>query len=1053
MLPKWRTGLLLGVLLGTVGGAPPAAPAAGADAFERRREACERAVRDLAAGFGSRYPGGEAFLRRARDLAGEGPDRERRLETLRREALLANPLLDFDRLLLVRRGPRSPRLGLPMNWEGNASLPRTGFDDEIAVLSPVRPDGKLSTLYRPPGSRFTGDLDLHWDADRLLFSMPGANGRWQVHEIRTDGTGLREIPLIDAPDVDNYDACYLPGGGLLFSSTAPFIGVPCVGGAAPVANLYRRDGDGPVRRLTFEQDHDWCPTVLEDGRILYLRWEYADLPHFASRILFQMNPDGSGQSEFYGSGSYWPNSVFYARPVPGHPSRFLGVVSGHHDVPRMGELVLFDVSLGRREAEGAVQRIPGRDRKVVPVVRDALVKDSWPKFLHPWPLSDKYVIVSAQPAPGSPWGIYLADVFDNLVLLHETPDAALLEPVPLRRRQRPPVVPDRVRPERKDALVHISDLYTGEGLRGVPRGTVKALRLFTYEFAYHGMGGQVHRVGLDGPWDIKRVLGTVPVEEDGSACFRVPANTPISLQPLDADGKALQLMRSWMTAMPGEVVSCVGCHEGRGAAPPARAPRASLAAPSDIRPWYGPPRGFSFRRELQPVLDRHCVRCHAGTAAVDLRDGPDVQPGGGKLAYDRHAHFPPSYLALRSFVRTPTIESDLHVLMPAEVHADTTRLVQLLRKGHHGVELDPEGWDRLVTWIDLNTPAHGSWEEITDPARVAAVRARRRAMDRAYAALDDAPEASVGDPYAPACRPATPPPPAAPRPAVAGWPFGEDEARRLQAAAAPPSRLLDLGAGVRLELRRIPPGAFVLGDEEDGPPRAARIDRAFWMGTVEVSNAQFARFDPSHDSRLETGDFLQFSEQERGYPVNGSAQPVCRVSWERATAFCRWLSERTGERAALPTEEQWEYACRAGSDRPLSFGGTDADFSRFANLADRSLRRVDTFGWGLPSGAVPPWRPAVEAVDDGHRVSAPVGSFAPNAWGLHDLHGNVAEWTRTPDARTPGRRLACGGSWYDRPRHARAAARQSYPAWQGVYDVGFRIVIEDEGTADRKGSP
>ena len=145
----------------------------------------------------------------------------------------------------------------------------------------------------------------------------------------------------------------------------------------------------------------------------------------------------------------------------------------------------------------------------------------------------------------------------------------------------------------------MANVYVGRGLDGVPRGTVKRLRLFTYQFAYHGMGGQVNRVGLDGPWDVKRIVGTVPVEPDGSAYFRVPANTPLSLQPLDADGKALQLMRSWMTAMPGEVLSCVGCHEHQNTAVPNTDTMALRKAPADIAPFYGPARGFSFVREVQ----------------------------------------------------------------------------------------------------------------------------------------------------------------------------------------------------------------------------------------------------------------------------------------------------------------------------------------------------------------------------------------------------------------------------------------------------------------------
>ncbi|MBI2299619.1 MAG: SUMF1/EgtB/PvdO family nonheme iron enzyme [Armatimonadetes bacterium] len=1038
--------------------------------------AMRRAIDDLSAEFGDRYPHGEEYLARLAALeprlaaarAGADVAAADALVAFQREALLSNPLLGFDRLLVVRRGVG--QLGLPQNWQSNSSLPRTGYDNELMVLSPVRPDGGLTTLYKPDGGRFVGDACLGFDARTLLFSMPGGNGRWQVHELGLDGAGPRQLPLIPDPDVDNYDACYLPDGKLLFTSTAPFTGVPCVTGADHVSNLYLFDPRAvgqSIRRLTFEQDHDWCPTVLEDGRVMYLRWEYSDIPHYVARILFTMNPDGTDQRERYGSNSYWPNAVFYAKPIPGEPSRFVAVVGGHHDVPRMGELVLFDTARGRREADGVVQRIPGWGKPVEPRTLDGLVGASWPKFLHPWPLSAKYFLVAAKPTAGSEWGLYLADVFDNLVLIKHAPGSALLEPIPLRVRPVPPVIPSRVQPGRRDGTIAITDIYAGPGLAGVPAGTVKRLRLFTYQFAYHGMGGQVNRVGLDGPWDIKRVLGTVPVEPDGSANFRVPANTPISIQPLDAEGKALQLMRSWTTVMPGETQSCVGCHEPQNSAGINRPTLASRRAPDAITPWYGATRGFSFRREVQPVLNAYCTECHAGKQAPDLRDRPDVHPQATSNDYNNGTHFPPSYLALRSFVRGPSIESDIHLLTPAEYHADTTRLVRMLQKGHHGVRLSAEAWDRLITWIDLNTPAHGTWHEIVGEGAVTAQNARRRAMNERYAGVDEDPEA------VPSLRP---PLPAKERAGVrsilfAGGSDGLDlplpppwqgggSIRRVAEGGGDPNGAgaVDLGSDLKLDLVPLPAGSFILGDDhgcvDEQPATRVTVPAGLRIGRTEVTNAQFAHFDPRHDSRLESGDFLQFSVEERGYPTNLPDQPVCRVSWAEATAFCAWLSARTGLRLRLPTEGEWEYACRAGTTTPWWYGDRGDDFAPNANLADARLHAVDTFGWGLPSGAVPPWRPAVETVNDGYRVSAPVGQFRPNAWGVHDMCGNVAEWTASPyrpypyqddrrNASDPqAKKVVRGGSWWDRPADARSGYRAAYPAWRRVYDVGFRVVCE-----------
>ncbi len=173
--------------------------------------------------------------------------------------------------------------------------------------------------------------------------------------------------------------------------------------------------------------------------------------------------------------------------------------------------------------------------------------------------------------------------------------------------------------------------------------------------------------------------------------------------------------------------------------------------------------------------------------------------------------------------------------------------------------------------------------------------------------------------------------------------------------------------------------------------------------------------------------------------------------------FCDWLAKKSGKKVSLPTEAQWEYACRAGSGDSMSYGAVDIDFAKLANLADKNLRRMDKLGWGLPVGAVPPWKPSIETVDDGHRVSAPGGAFKANAWGVFDMHGNVAEWTRSAykpypykddDGRnaTDGaaRRTVRGGSWYDRPKQATSSFRMQYYAHQKVYNVGFRVVIESK---------
>jgi formylglycine-generating enzyme required for sulfatase activity len=956
-----------------------------------------------------------------------------------RSALLANPLLDGDRLLFVRRTTNN--LGLPQNWQQLRDLNHRGLTNEIAVLSALRGEPMTRMLHQSAPGIYAGDLQLHWDARRLMFTGQNAKGVHRVYTLDIDSPAqITELPLIPDDDVDNYTGCWLADDSVLFISNASFIGVPCVVGSSYVGSLYRwYPTDGHIRRLTFDQDHNWCPTQLADGRVMYLRWEYSDIAHYVSRILFTMNPDGTGQRELYGSGSYWPNAMFYARPIPDDPHRFAAIVTGHHGVPRMGELTIFDPSRGRKEAQGAIQRIPGRGQPVQAVYKDELVNDSWPKFLHPWPLGGAYFLAACKPDAKALWGLYLVDAFDNLTLIREESGFALFEPVPLQKQCRPIQISDQVATNSKTSHVKITDIYSGPGLTGVPRGTVKNLRIFTYSFGYRGMGAEQDRVGLDGPWDVKRVLGTVPVEADGSVYFEVPANTPVAFHPLDEKGRALQLMRSWITVMPDELQSCSGCHEPQnsGSGPQNRL-QALERTPSKIKPWYGPERGFSFNREMQPVLEHACVRCHDGTAGrPDFRCKPDVLIRTKEVYYVGSSHFPPAYLALRAFVRGHTQEGDLQLPYPCDYHASTTELVQLLESGHHGVKLDSESWDRITTWIDLNTPAHGTWTEIVGEKRMANVAARRNELQVRYAGPDEKHE--IIHASAVFTAPAEPPAPEPVRqepPTVAGWPFDTATARAKQQALGETRRTFSLGGNVKLSFARIPPGKFVMADG-----RVAEIKRPLWMSVDEINNEQYARFDPVHDSRMERGEFLQFTVQERGYPLNMPTQPVCRVSCEAAEAFCRFVAKQSGARVRLPDGVEWEWAARAGAATPMFYGLPDADFSSFANLADATFRRMDRFRANMPGAAVPEWRPADTNYNDGFRVSAPVGNFAANAWGLRDVHGNVWEWTadRLPD----GRACARGGSWWKRPTHATFAALAVYPPWQRVYDVGFRVLLEE----------
>jgi formylglycine-generating enzyme required for sulfatase activity len=1106
--------------------------------FRNNFDSLRLAIEDLTRTFGEQYPHGRTYLARLAALEKAVKETGAPLQPLAdafdalfKEALLANPLIDFDKLLFVD----SFHPMTPANWLSLDRVRGTTPEGGVAlkVLSPVSPDGEVTTLFVPPDRRNLIAIDLHWDAQKLLYTADGLSEHGhELFEVdlppkRDPTTGLpivREIETIPDKDVRNYDGCYCPDDSIIFVSTATMNGVPCIRGKSPIGNLYRRKTDGSIERLTHDQDHDWHPTMLPDGRVMYLRWDYTDTPHAFHRVMFSMNPDGTGQAAMYGSNSYWPNSTFYAKPVPGSSTKFVGAVMGHHSA-KTGGMLLFDTARGRFETDGVVQRIPGFGKEVLPRIKDGLGFDA-PNITSSHPLSDKYFLAACWPGG---WrrkkkgqGIYLMDVFDNGLELCSIEGRFLLEPTPWKKRVRPPVLPDRTDPTADTATVLLENVYTGQGTKGVPRGTIKSLRLFSYNFAMRRMGGQSDRVGLDGPWEVRVILGTVPVASDGSACFTVPAMTPIAVQPLDEEGKAVQLMRSWFTCRPGEVLSCVGCHENGHEGTPYQNPAAARREPSTIKPWHGPRRGFSFNREVQPVLNRYCIGCHNAETAHTGTDGrrigdltlrPDVVVKGrawyrskkmrektlqeqidSPVLYRDHvaetkgkgyggAHFPPAYLELFRFARSATLESDLHVLAPYDFHADQTRLVQMLKKGHHGVRLDKEAWDRIVTWIDLNTPAPGSWKEVVNPEFPRDYGARRAELVGRYGGPPFDPETAVTLPHdgmtattgVSATKQAVEPIPVARPESIRERVSAKaDEASLAEARDPATGRLremtFDLSADkaileekyatmrgrrrrprvnpetLKMTFVRIPAGSYVTGNasgaEDELHERKVTVDEPFWIATQETTNELFCLFDPSHDSRLESNERLHFGDGAvRGIPLNRPRQPVVRVSLRQALAFCTWLSKKTRKRCTLPTEEQWEWAAVFGQCDEKGYA--DKDFSRRANLADKSYLLKHAHNEN------PLWRPAALHADDGVRVSADVASYAPNAAGVHDLIGNVAEWTTT--AWEPPKRMAApphvvakGGSWRDRPKTATPFSKMPARPDVKFVHVGFRAIIAED---------
>lgn len=1012
-------------------------------------------------GFGNIYSGDEAVLVNAEKAVAN-----------KRAILLANPLLNGDKILTVRyqlgnrdRRAMAPELGTQSNnWSNQESARRRGFNADIVELSNLRDEVQIRTIYKPDNTSSIADLKLHWDGDRAMFTQTMSDNRWNVFEVKLNNGDCKKLIDNPEPDLEFYDGTYLPDGRIIANSNIGYQGVPCVNGSDPVGNmvLYTPQSKN-LRRLTFDQDANWNPVIMNNGRVMYTRWEYTDLTHYYTRIVMNMNPDGTEQKALYGSGSMFPNSTFDVQPLPGYASAFVGIISGHHGVARSGRLILFDPAKARKGAAGMLQEIPHRNRPIVEEVKDRLVDGVWPQFIKPSPLNDTYFLVAAKLDKNDLWGIYLVDKFDNVTCLHKMEGEGYISPIAVRKTVTPPAIPDRVKLDDKQATVFIQDIYEGEGLKGIPRGTVKSLRLHAYEYAYVQIQSDHNWHGIQSGWDIKRMLGTVPVEEDGSVIFKIPANTPVSIQPLDKDGVAVQWMRSWLTGQPGEIVSCVGCHEDQNQIVIPKRVIASQKAPHALTPPEGGTRSFTFDLEVQPILDRACIACHNGEGkAFDLRGGKKDGRGYGT-----------SYLNLHPYVHRQGGEGDMVVLYPYEYHPNTSELVRLLKKGHYNVQLTDAEWRKIYNWIDYNAPDKGYFNANvlkSFPYQGYDQIERRKQLTDKYAGgagVDWKKE--IAD-YAAQLKNKGEIKPVMPKKVspvkekvlkVKGWPFAPDRVKEMLADEKETVKVLEIAPGVQMTFVRIPAGEFVMGsyhgEPDTYPTTKVKIDKAFWMGELEVTNQQYNTIFPQHDSRYVDQQWKDHVVP--GYPANKPEQPVIRVSYNDAMEYCKILSQKTGLNITLPTEAQWEWACRGGSDEDFWFGNLNADFGKKDNLADVTTNKFAVSGVDpQPMSPESPWYkyytflPKAANVDDGSLVQVGGKKYEANPFGLYCMHGNVAEWTRSdyvpyPYKENPKKvseyKVVRGGSYIERPKYSTAYSRKGFYPYQCVFNVGFRVIIED----------
>ncbi len=635
------------------------------------------------------------------------------------------------------------------HWKGNIHGGLCRLDLDAEAVADGKFAGVTELIKTDAGGAAIRDPALSYDAKRVLFAWrKGDKERfYHVYEMELATGRTRLITGADTYGA-SYEACYLPDGNIMFNSSRVVQSVDCAG--PDVSNLFICDRDGKfARQVGFDQVHTPCPVVLDDGRVVYMRWDYNDRSQIYTQALFQMNPDGTAQTEYFGNNTFEPTTFFHPRGIPG-TTKVMCALGGHHN-PQCGKLAIIDNTKGRQGIEGVTEIPSGKPPTYGRADRYAQQGD---QFCYPFPLDEKSLLVSYDPLAyyrgrgnnkdAMRFHLYYMTVDGKREILSADHRISSMRPIPVIPRKTPNIRASVVDHLKKTGTYFMQDIYHGPGLKGIERGTIKKLRVVALRFremnigsnGTSGKGGGARVVTPiatgTGAWDVKVILGDATVYEDGSAMFEVPAKTPVYFQALNENNQVIQTMRTWSTLMPGETFSCVGCHENKNDAPKTagKASQAMKAGAEQLKTFYGEPRGFSFPREVQPILDKHCIKCHSADGPEKAKDylltGDPIHDGASKRNWAR------SYMTL---TKTPIKGTECNrargqandvvnwisnssepTMIPPQYGGSTKSSLLAMNDPDASpcpanISLSREELDKLAAWIDLAIPFCGDYVE------------------------------------------------------------------------------------------------------------------------------------------------------------------------------------------------------------------------------------------------------------------------------------------------------------------------------------------------------
>ena len=561
-----------------------------------------------------------------------------------------------------------------------------------------RPHGTVTHWQNLPDAKDV-PAEFNWKS-------PNRKG-FHIYALNVEGTNLRK--LTDGP-YDDFDPCPLPDGGIAFMSSRRGGYVRCNNPFEPLPTqtLHRMDTDGKnLRTLSWHETNEWNPSILNDGRVVYTRWDYVDRSAAHFHGLWASNPDGTAPVVLFGNYTMELSAAYQPRAIPN--SNKIAFIAGAHHALIGGSLVLFDPTRAKYDPITGEDSFDSLER-LTPEVCFPETTEGWPNsyFSSPLPLSEDQFLVafSYQPLPAfgtgyledSKSGLYYYDRFGNMELLYRDPEISSVAPILLESRELPPVMPSILDPklaENNEGEFLLTDVKWSHLPMPEDR-PIRALRIFEVLPKVTSHVANVPRLGYANAESARRYLGEVPIEDDGSASFRAPAEVPLYFQAVDTDGKAVQSMRSITYLQPGERRGCLGCHEPMSAAPSSSVlPRAALREPSRMTPGPSGSNPMSYPKLIQPVLDKHCAECHEWSGEPQ---------GGFSVSYNKLAPHVRWYeWGDQSISQIAT--------RPGECGADMSPLVPILNDIDHKdvfKRMPEDDKRRIYLWLDANAPFYGA---------------------------------------------------------------------------------------------------------------------------------------------------------------------------------------------------------------------------------------------------------------------------------------------------------------------------------------------------------